>query len=41
MMGDLFAVDLSSVGVGTLQGLSDDWVQLNNLEFTGFRNMLM
>jgi hypothetical protein len=40
MMGHLFAVDLGSIGVGTLKCLADYWVELRRFLGTGFRNML-
>ncbi len=41
MVGDLLAIDLSAVGVGALQGCSDDWVELNYGDLTGFKNILI
>ena len=41
VVGDLFAVNLRSIGKGGLQGLSDDGVELNDVDFTGLTNMEM
>lgn len=41
MVGDLLAIDLGAVGVGALQGFSDDWVELNYGDLTGFKNILI
>ena len=41
VVGDLFAVNLSSVGKGGLEGLSEDGVELSGGVFTGLTNIEM
>ena len=38
---DLFAIDLSTIGVAALQGLANNRVELIHVLFTGLRNIVM
>lgn len=40
-MGNLLAIDLGSIWVGSLKSFPNDWVELGYDTITGFRNIFM